>query len=125
MWTLLVGCKNRGGYCMTTSDTACAPVNGLLRSLHSKRIGTWAMLALLTVFALANPRLTSAQAVYGSVFGTVTDSTGAVVPNATVTVTDVAKGTSQTALSNESGQYRVQHLISDTYTGAAGGKVVI
>ena len=74
---------------MTTSDTACAPVNGLLRSLHSKRIGNWAVLAVLTVLALANPRLTSAQAVYGSVFGTVTDSTGAVVPNATVTVTDV------------------------------------
>jgi hypothetical protein len=107
---------------MTTSDTACAPVNGLLRSLPSKRIGIWAVLAVLTVFALANPRLTWAQAVYGSVFGTVMDSTGAVVPNATVTVTDVAKGTSQTALSNESGQYRVQHLIPDTYTVAAEAK---
>jgi hypothetical protein len=27
-----------------------------------------------------------AQAVYGSIFGTITDSTGAVIPNATVTV---------------------------------------
>ncbi|HVR24043.1 MAG TPA: TonB-dependent receptor [Candidatus Polarisedimenticolia bacterium] len=107
---------------MTTSDTAWAPVNGLLGSLHSKRIGNWAVLAILAVYALANPRLTSAQAVYGSVFGTVTDSTGAVVPNATVTVTDVAKGTSETALSNESGQYRVQHLIPDTYTVAAEAK---
>src|ERR1700722_13554272 len=107
---------------MTTSDTACAPVNGLLKSLHSKRVGNWAVLAVLTVFALANPRLTAAQAVYGSVFGTVTDSTGAVVPNATVTVTDVAKGTSQTAQSNDSGQYRVQHLIPDTYTVAAEAK---
>jgi len=34
-----------------------------------------------------------AQAVYGSINGTVTDSTGAVVPNATITVTDVSKWT--------------------------------
>jgi len=34
-----------------------------------------------------------AQAVYGSIYGTVTDSTQAVVPNATVVVTDVAKAT--------------------------------
>jgi hypothetical protein len=56
-----------------------------------------------------------AQAVYGSIFGTVTDNSGAVVPNATVTVTDVAKGTSVTAQTSGDGQYRVQHLIPDTY----------
>src|SRR6202051_1731923 len=104
-----------------TRKRGCAPVSGLLRSLESKRVGPW-VLAAFIVFALANPRLTSAQAVYGSVFGTVTDSSGAVVPNATVTVTDVAKGTSETAQSNESGQYRVQHLIPDTYTVAAEAK---
>src|SRR6187402_3219779 len=42
----------------------------------------------------------SAQAVYGSIFGTVTDNTGAVVPNAAVTVTDIAKGTAVTVQSN-------------------------
>ena len=60
-----------------------------------------------------------AQAVYGSIFGTVTDTTGAVVPNATVTVTDVSKGTSVTATTSGDGQYRVQHLIPDTYTVSA------
>ncbi len=55
------------------------------------------------------------QAVYGSIFGTITDNTGAVVPNATVTVTDVSKGTAVTAQSSGDGQYRVQHLIPDTY----------
>jgi hypothetical protein len=57
----------------------------------------------------------TAQAVYGSIFGTIADNTGAVVPNATITVTDVAKGTSVTAQSDASGGYRVQHLIPDTY----------
>src|SRR5579883_1248792 len=68
-------------------------------------------------------RQTQAQAVYGSVFGTVTDSTGAVVPNATVTVTDVSKGTFQQVQTNASGNYTVTHLIPDTYkiTVAASG----
>ncbi|MGC2399699.1 MAG: TonB-dependent receptor [Acidobacteriaceae bacterium] len=56
-----------------------------------------------------------AQAVYGSIFGTITDNTGAVVPNATITVTDISKNTSVTAQSDASGGYRVQHLIPDTY----------
>ena len=55
------------------------------------------------------------QAVYGSIFGTVTDSTGAVVPNATITVTDAAKGTSVTAQSNSSGDFSIEHLIPDPY----------
>ena len=56
-----------------------------------------------------------AQAVYGSIIGTVTDNTGAVVPNATVKITDVAKGTSTTVQTNGSGEYTVQHLIPDVY----------
>lgn len=55
------------------------------------------------------------QAVYGSIYGTVTDSSGAVVPNATVTVTDIAKGTSSTVQSNGSGDFTADHLIPDTY----------
>src|SRR6266700_3817805 len=62
------------------------------------------------------PQVALAQAVYGSIFGTITDSTGAVVPNATVTVTDVAKGTTVNVQTGASGEYRVQHLIPDTYT---------
>ena len=65
------------------------------------------------------------QAVYGSIYGTVTDSSGAVVPNATVTVTDVAKGTSTTVQSNGSGDFTADHLIPDTYdvkVAAAGFK---
>jgi len=57
----------------------------------------------------------AAQAVYGSVFGTVTDPSGAAVPNAKVTVTSVKQGTSETVTSNESGNYSVYHLIPGTY----------
>lgn len=56
-----------------------------------------------------------AQAVYGSIFGTVTDNTGAAVPNATITVLDTAKGTSNSVTSNSSGEFTIGHLIPDTY----------
>ena len=55
------------------------------------------------------------QSVYGSIYGTVTDATGAIVPNANVTVTDVAKGTTVTVQSNGSGDFTAEHLIPDVY----------
>jgi hypothetical protein len=79
----------------------------------------------LAFFACANLLLVSpagAQSVYGSIFGTVTDESGAAVPDATVTVTDVAKGTVVTATSNASGDYSVPHLIPDTYNLKASAK---
>jgi hypothetical protein len=65
-------------------------------------------LSSLTPFALG-------QAVYGSIYGTVTDATGAIVPGANITVTDTAKGTSFSAQSNGSGEFTVEHLIPDLY----------
>src|SRR6185437_15570409 len=78
---------------------------------------------LLLLFSLLCGRAADAQAVYGSIIGTVTDPSGAVVPNATITVTDVAKGTSVQVQTNGDGQYRVPHLISDVYdiTAEAAG----
>jgi hypothetical protein len=66
-----------------------------------------------------------AQAIYGQILGTVTDSTGAAIPNATVTVTDVAKGTSVSLTSNGAGEFTAEHLIPDVYSikiAAAGFK---
>ncbi len=64
-----------------------------------------------------------AQAVYGNIYGTVTDPSGAAIPNANITVTDEAKGTSVTVQSNGSGDFTVDHLIPDMYdvTVAATG----
>ncbi len=76
-------------------------------------------MALFTLLALAFLPNASAQAIYGSIFGTVTDSTGAVVANATITVTDVTKGVSVSVKSDGNGDYRVEHLIPDTYNVAA------
>jgi len=59
---------------------------------------------------------TSAQAVYGSILGTITDPSGAAVAGAKVTVTDQRKGTTDQTTTNDSGNYSVTHLIPDTYS---------
>jgi Carboxypeptidase regulatory-like domain/TonB dependent receptor len=63
------------------------------------------------------------QAVYGSIFGTLTDPSGAAVPNAKVTVTSATKGTTFDTTTNADGNYSVTHLIPDTYNirGEASG----
>jgi hypothetical protein len=73
---------------------------------------------VLAFFACASLLLTtqaSAQAIYGSIYGTVTDKTGAAVSGATITVKDEAKGTVFTVTSNNSGDYSAAHLIPDVY----------
>ncbi len=71
-------------------------------------------LPILAVLATA-AQPAHGQAVYGSIFGTVTDTTGAVIPNASVQVIDTAKGTSSTVQSNASGEFTADHLIPDEY----------
>jgi hypothetical protein len=103
---------------MAKSDPCSGVLIGLLKWIarNSPSLGA---LAILAASGLVYPHFVCAQAVYGSVFGTVTDSTGAVIPNATITVLNIAKGTTDTTQSDTSGQYRVQHLIPDTYTVTA------
>lgn len=76
----------------------------------------WLIAACFAItFLTFNSQATYAQAVYGSIYGSVTDNTGAVVPGATVTVTDESKGTSVNVTSNANGEYTVEHLIPDVY----------
>jgi hypothetical protein len=73
------------------------------------------LLATSAALLFASSPCASAQAVFGQILGTVTDPTGAAIPNATITVTDVAKGTTVTLTSNGSGEFTAEHLIPDTY----------
>jgi cytoskeletal protein RodZ len=84
------------------------------RSASPSLLSTFSIL-LIGLISLGCPRSAVAQAVFGSINGTVTDSTGAIIPNATVTVTDVSKGTSQQVTTNDSGNYTVNRLIPDVY----------
>jgi hypothetical protein len=56
-----------------------------------------------------------AQVTTASIFGTVTDNTGAVVPNAEITVTNVDTNVTRTAKSDSAGQYTVPLLPTGTY----------
>jgi len=56
------------------------------------------------------------QAVYGSIFGTVTDPSGAAVAGAKVTVTSVRKNITEQATTNADGNYSITHLIPDVYS---------
>lgn len=75
-----------------------------------------AVVAVCVALTTLVPTAAFAQAVYGSIVGTVTDPSGAAVAGAKITVLNQRKGTTDTATSNESGNYSVSHLVPDTYT---------
>jgi hypothetical protein len=57
----------------------------------------------------------AAQAVYGSIGGTVTDTSGGALPGVTVTITSVERQTVDTTVTNESGFYVKDRLIPGNY----------
>jgi hypothetical protein len=73
-------------------------------------------LATLIVFLASIPRTANAQAILGSIEGRVTDPSGAVVPNATVTIRNTDLGTTRAVTTNRDGAYRASGLISGAYT---------
>lgn len=79
-----------------------------------RRLSLPLLLASLFVFGLSTSTA-SAQAVFGSIIGTVTDSQGAAVVGAKITVTSVTKSFAYDTTTNESGNYSVTHLIPDQY----------
>ena len=74
-------------------------------------------LAILVLFIA--PSVLRGQTERGAIVGLVTDTTGAVVQNATVTVTNVATKTSQTFTTNEDGLYEAPFLTPATYEVSA------
>src|SRR5713226_8436260 len=79
------------------------------------RRSIWVGFVVLCLVCGFKTSTTLAQAVYGSILGTVTDPQGAAVSGAKVTVTSVTKSTAVETTTNESGNYSVTHLIPDTY----------
>jgi Carboxypeptidase regulatory-like domain len=63
-----------------------------------------------------------AQGTQGRISGTVTDQTGAVIPGATVTVTDMQRGIPRNLTTDRSGEYVAPSLLPGTYTVRAEAK---
>ncbi len=81
-------------------------------------------LLLCTLVFFTVPVKPQASSSLAEVRGQITDSTGAVIPNATVTLTDVDKGTTKTATTDENGDYlflALQPSIYDLKVDAPGG----
>jgi hypothetical protein len=72
-------------------------------------------LAFLFLVMGYSVRTASAQVLYGSIVGTLTDETGAVVPKATVTVTNTSTGLSRDVNTDDAGYYSIPNLPEGTY----------
>jgi Carboxypeptidase regulatory-like domain/TonB dependent receptor-like, beta-barrel len=71
--------------------------------------------AALGVFLLVNSTPFFSQANTGRIFGTINDTSGALIPGVTVSITDVDRGTSRTIVTDETGAYNIPSLPPGTY----------
>ena len=76
-------------------------------------------MALVAVCATAGTAYGQSQAINGTIEGTVKDSSGAVLPGVTVTVTNTSTGAQRVVVSNESGVFRAPLLPLGVFTVTA------
>jgi len=81
--------------------------------IDSRRILFWGISLLALLAACSQPAV--AQIDRGAIVGRVLDSSGAIVPNATISIINKATGVTQTTKVNDSGEYQVLTLIPGMY----------
>jgi hypothetical protein len=81
-----------------------------------------ALRCVIIAFLLAAAAFGQAQIGSGNLSGTITDSSGALLPQAAVTVTDPERGIKRTAATDSSGEYRIAALPPGTYQVRAEAK---
>jgi hypothetical protein len=87
---------------------------------HLLQKGTWGLAVIAAILVLfVGPGIARSQSGAGSIQGTVTDSTGAVITNATIHVVNPATNVAGDAKSNTVGFYQVPGLFTGTYTVTA------
>jgi Carboxypeptidase regulatory-like domain/TonB dependent receptor len=82
----------------------------------SLRHGRTALLLAVALLATAYPARLRGQAESGRIVGTVTDSTGAAIPSASITILNKATGLKLTANSNASGEVNIPAVPAGEYT---------
>src|SRR5207249_9307891 len=76
--------------------------------IRKHRFVLWFVLA--TAFVALADAYSAAQGTIGSILGTVTDSTGSVIPGATVTAKNTGTGAIQLSTTDAQGRYRIPVL---------------
>ena len=74
------------------------------------RMGLLVFASLLGMYAIP----AAAQVLYGTILGTVEDATGAVVPNAKVTIAEKATGFSRETTTDVAGNYSIPSVVLHT-----------
>src|SRR6476469_9592372 len=74
------------------------------------------VLFILVTLAVCSPMQAGAQTVSGTILGTVTDSSGSVVPNAKVTILNEGTGLTRTLQADTSGEFTAPSLPTGHYT---------
>ncbi|HTP68771.1 MAG TPA: TonB-dependent receptor [Dongiaceae bacterium] len=78
--------------------------------------GLGLVVCLLMTLAFLGGAISSAQTFRGTILGTVTDSSGAAVPGASVTIKNTDTGLTRTVVTGDSGDYSVPELPIGNYT---------
>src|SRR5437660_2870562 len=86
----------------------------MLRHSNVRTFGA-SLLALVLVSTLNLPTLLRAQVTGGTISGTVTDSTGRVIAEARIEITNPATGINRTVTTNADGVYTAPNLQAGTY----------
>jgi hypothetical protein len=82
-----------------------------------RAVGTW-VAAFMVVMSVAHP-LAQSQAINGTIEGTITDQSGAVLPGVSVTVANLDTGDTRVVVTNETGVYRAPLLSLGRYRVSA------
>ncbi|MCX6613571.1 MAG: carboxypeptidase-like regulatory domain-containing protein, partial [Acidobacteria bacterium] len=73
-------------------------------------------LCLLTAMIFASATQSSAQTLYGSIVGTITDASNASIPDATVTIKGKDTGVNRTTTTNSEGGFTIPTIQGGIYT---------
>ena len=83
---------------------------------NNRRTGFWIKVCLIALLLAGAARWMQAQSTFGSIRGTVQDSSGAVIPGATIMLRSLDQNFTRQAVSNDTGEYLLENLQPGHYT---------
>src|SRR5215204_7242471 len=81
--------------------------------MHKKLVRLVRLIAIALL--VAAPLAAAAQDARGTISGTVVDASKSLVPGASVTATNIAMGTTASAVTNQDGFFQIPYLIPGAY----------